>query len=61
MLVPHGAVGHPGVEQHHNLPRTGFGVRDHQEYPNPAFVGLGQNGGSLYVGELTGRAFRVTP
>lgn len=25
------------------------------------FVGLGQNGGSLYVGELTGRVFRVTP
>ena len=25
------------------------------------FVGLGGNGGSLYVGELTGRIFKVTP
>jgi glucose/arabinose dehydrogenase len=25
------------------------------------FVGLGANGGSLYVGELTGRIFKVTP
>ena len=25
------------------------------------FVGLGARGGSLYVGELTGRVFKVTP
>ena len=25
------------------------------------FVGLGTSGGSLYVGELTGRVFKVTP
>jgi glucose/arabinose dehydrogenase len=55
-----GATGN-GKGQVLSMPLKGGAVKTVATSAVAPFVGLGQSGGSLYVGELTGRVFRVTP
>ena len=54
-------IGNKGNGEVLSMPLKGGPVKTVVKGLVAPFVGLGGNGGSLYVGELTGRVFKVTP
>jgi glucose/arabinose dehydrogenase len=54
-------VGNKGKGEVLSMPLKGGAVKTVAKGQVAPFVGLGTSGGSLYVGELTGRVFKVTP